>query len=300
MKRISIAFILCGLAFLTSCKLQKEGLVVMTDNSYKASVFATSKTGFGAPDGLLWRNGKLYLANEGSDALEVWTKADGLKRLADAKLGFLSPEDLVMDKDGNIFFTDDDAGGLWEVDAQGSTHLIAGKDKGLISTEGIALAADGSLLVGDGEQHEVFRVTRDGKVAEFLGKEYGITKPESMVFDDKGNLYIADEEDNVLYMLDPNHKLHRLIERRDSFSPEALCYANGLLYIADEHFGKVYVYTPNDELKPIATFAGSFRQLQGITVDDRGDLYVAVQTDLKHKVGHIIKLSKESTAIAQQ
>ena len=54
MKRISIAFILFGLAFLTSCKLQKEGLVVMTDNSYKASVFATSKTGFGAPDGLLW------------------------------------------------------------------------------------------------------------------------------------------------------------------------------------------------------------------------------------------------------
>src|SRR5712691_8312978 len=165
MKRISIAFIFCGLAFLTSCKLQKEGLVVMTDNSYKASVFATSKTGFGAPDGLLWRNGKLYLANEGSDALEVWTKADGLKRLADSSLGCLSPEDLVIDADG-----------MWEVDAKGNARLVAGKDKGLISTEGIALAPDGSLLVGDGEQHVVFRVTRDGQVSEFLGKASEITK----------------------------------------------------------------------------------------------------------------------------
>ncbi|PYS67547.1 MAG: hypothetical protein DMF73_19075 [Acidobacteria bacterium] len=121
-----------------------------------------------------------------------------------------------------------------------------------------------------------------------------------MAYDDKGNLYIADEEDNVLYMLDSNRKLHRLIDRRDSFSPEGLCYVNGLLYIADEHFGRVYVYTPNDELKPIAAFAGTFRQLQGITVDDRGHIYVAVQTDLKHKVGHIIEISKENSEIAQR
>ena len=120
MKRLSIAIIVCGLVFLTSCKLQKEGLVIMTDHSYKASVFAPSKTGIGSPDGLLWHNGKLILADEGSDSLEVWSKADGLKRLADARLGFLSPEDLVIDADGNIFFTDDDAGGLWEVDTHGA------------------------------------------------------------------------------------------------------------------------------------------------------------------------------------
>jgi len=298
MKKLSIALIACGLVFLTSCKLQKQGLVIMTDQSYKASVFATNKIGIGSPDGLIWHKEKLYIADEGASALEVWSKADGLKTLMDSSFGISSPEKLVVDAEGNAFFTDDDVGGLWEVDALGNRRLVAGKDKGLIYTKGIALAPDGSILVGDGEQHEVFRVTRDGAVSEFLGKEYGITRPEGMAYDDKGNLYIADEEDNVLYMLDPNRKLHRLIDRRDSFSPEALFYVNGLLYIADEHFGKVYVYTQNDELKPIATFAGTFRQLQGITVDDRGDLYVAVQTDLKHKVGHIIKLSKENTEVA--
>jgi sugar lactone lactonase YvrE len=300
MKRTSIAIIVCGLVFLTSCKLQKEGLVIMTDHSYKASVFATSKAGFGSPDGLLWRNGKLYLANEGSDALEVWSKADGLKRLADAKLGILSPEDLVMDKDGNVFFTDDDAGGLWEVDAKGSTHLIAGKDKGLISTEGIAMTPDGSLLVGDGEQHEVFRVTRDGNVSEFLGKEYGITKPESMVFDEKGNLYIADNEDNILYLLDSSHKLHRIIDRKESFSPETIFFSKGSLYITDSHNSKLYVYTPNEELKTIAAFSGQLKNVQGVTVDDQGDIYLSVQSDLKHNVGNIIEISKENAQVAQR
>ena len=298
MKRLSIIFVLIGLLFTTSCGLQKEGLVVMTDQSYKASVYATNKIGFGSPDGLLWHKGKLYLADEGGQALEVWTKDPGLKTLADAHFGFLSPEDLVIDADDNVFFTDDDAGGLWEIDRSGAPKLVAGKDKGLISTEGIALAPDGALLVGDGEQHEVFRVTRDGAVSEFLGKQFGITKPESMVFDEQGNLYIADNEDDVLYMLDTSHNLHRIIDRRDSFSPETIFYFKGALYITDSHNGKLYVYKPNEELRTIAAFGGQLKNVQGITVDDQGNIFLSVQTDLKHKVGHILEISKETTEIA--
>ncbi len=267
----------------------------MTDPSYKASVFATNKTGIGSPDGLVWHKGRLYIADEGASAFEIWSKADGVKTLMDKSFGISSPEKLVVDADGNAFFTDDDVGGVWEVDAQGNRREVAVADKGLIYTKGIALSPDGSLLVGDGAQHEVFRVTRDGAVTEFLGKEYGITRPEGLTYDDKGNLFIADEVDSVLYMLDPNRQLHRLIDRGDSFSPQALCYVNGVLYITDEYHGKVYTYTPKDELKPIAAFGGTFKQLQGIAVDDNGDLYVAVQTDLKHNIGHIIKLSKENS-----
>ena len=298
MKRLSIIFVLIGLLFTTSCGLQKEGLVVMTDQSYKASVYATNKIGIGSPDGLAWHKGKLYLADEGGQALEVWSKNPGLKTLVDSRFGCQSPEDLVIDADDNIFFTDDDSGGLWEVDRSGAPKLVAGKDKGLISTEGIALAPDGSLLVGDGEQHEVFRVTRDGAVSEFLGKQFGITKPESMVFDEQGNLYIADNEDDVLYMLDTNHNLHRIIDRRDSFSPETIFYFKGALYITDSRDGKLYVYKPNEELRTIAAFGGQLKNVQGVTVDDQGNIFLSVQTDLKHKVGHILEISKENTEIA--
>jgi sugar lactone lactonase YvrE len=293
MKRLVLTTFVLALFAQTACHRQKSGMVLMTDDSYRPRIIATTKAGFGSPDGLVWRNGTLYLADEGSDAMESWSPAGGLKKLADAHLGCLSPEDLVMDTDGNIFFSDDDAGGVWTVDANGSPRLLAGKDKGLISTEGIALAPDGSILVGDGEQHKVFRVTRDGVVSEFLGKQYGINKPESMVFDDRGDLYIADNVDDVLYMLDTNHELHRIIAGRESFSPETILFSKGSLYITDSHHGKLFVYRPNDELKTIAAFAGELKNVQGITTDDAGNLYISVQTDLKRRRGDIIEISKE-------
>lgn len=289
-----LAIALCGLSLLTSCNIGKEGLVLMTDQSYKASVFATNKTGFGSPDGLRWNKGKLYLADEGAGALEVWTKEDGLKKLLDAQFGTKSPEDLIIDPEGDIFFSDDDAGGVWEVEASGKQQLLAGKDKGLFSTEGIALAPDGSILVGDADQHQVFQVSKAGNVSVFLGREFGITKPESLTFDEKGNLYIADNEDNVLYLLDTNRQLHRVIDRKDQFSPETIFYSKGALYITDSKAGKLYVYTPNEELRTIAAFGGQLKNIQGITVDEQGDIYVSIQSDLKHKVGYIVKISKES------
>ncbi len=301
-KRISIssgvkclALALGVLFLLTSCKaLGKDGLVLMTDDSYKATVFATNKIGFGSPDGILWNQGKLYLADEGGVALEVWNQNDGLKKLMDSQFGTKSPEDLVIDAEGNIFFSDDDAGGVWEVDATGKQRLLAGKDKGLFSTEGIALAPDGSILVGDADAHEVFKVTKDGAVSVFLGREFEITKPESMTYDDKGNLYIADNEKNVLYLLDTNHKLHVVIDRKDQFSPETIFYSKGALYITDSRASKLYLYRPNEELKTIAAFGGQLKNVQGVTVDDRGDIYVSIQSDLKHNVGFIVKISKES------
>lgn len=289
-----LAAVLGGLFFMSSCKLGKEGLVLMTDDSYQASVFATNKSGFGAPDGIRWNKGKLYLADEGASALQVWSNENGIKKLLDSEFGAESPEDLTIDAQGNIFFSDDDAGAVWEVDVAGKQRLLAGKDKGLISTEGIALAPDGSILVGDPDQHEVFRVSRAGAVSVFLGKEFGITKPESMTFDDKGNLYIADNEDNVLYLLDADHNLHRVIDRKDQFSPETIFYSKGSLYITDSQAGKLYIYTPNEELRTIAAFAGQLKNIQGVTVDDQGDIYVSVQSDLKNNVGYIIKISKES------
>src|SRR6185436_20410374 len=103
MKRLGITLALAVLGIQTSCQMQKHGLVMMTDESYRPRVLATSKMGFGSPDGLLLRNGKFYIADEGSDTVESWSPADGLKQLAGARLGFLSPEDLIMDRDGNIF-----------------------------------------------------------------------------------------------------------------------------------------------------------------------------------------------------
>jgi len=121
-----------------------------------------------------------------------------------------------------------------------------------------------------------------------------------MVFDDRGNLYIADNEDDVLYLLDGEKKLHRVVDRKDSFSPETIFYSKGSLYITDSHNNKLYVYTPNEELKTIAAFGGQLKNVQGVTLDDEGNIYLSVQTDLKRKVGAIIEISKENSEIAKK
>ena len=141
-----VSLLLCSI-LLSGYGIDQKGMVLVTDNSYKVTVIGTNKDGFTVPDGLLWKEGRLYLADEGGSAFRVWSSANQVKTYCDASSGVKSPEDFVIDGEGNIFFTDDDAGGVWEIDRQGKTFLLAGKDKGLISTEGIALSPSGTLLV---------------------------------------------------------------------------------------------------------------------------------------------------------
>ncbi|HEX8288569.1 MAG TPA: hypothetical protein VF556_11260 [Pyrinomonadaceae bacterium] len=292
-KSVLLISFLLSCVLLSGCGLDQKGMVLLTDKSYRATVVGTNNSGFTVPDGILWNQGKLYIADEGGSSLLAWTNANDVKTLGDKSSGILSPEDLIMDAQGNIFFTDDDTGGVWEINKQGKISQIAGKDKGLISTEGIALSPNGQILVGDGETHQVLSVNRNGDVSMFLGKEYGIKKPESMVYDRKGNLYIADNEDNVLYLLTPDMKLHRPIENVEGFSPETIWYSNRILYITDSRNGKLFRYTPEEGLRTIAVFGGKLATINGITTDENDSIYLSVQTDLKHKLGYILRLDKE-------
>jgi sugar lactone lactonase YvrE len=284
--------LLLSCILLGGCGIDRKGLVLLTDKSYRATVIGTNKDGFTVPDGLLWKEGKLYMADEGGGAFRVWSDANDVKTLADASLGFRSPEDLVMDAAGNIYFTDDDAGGVWVINNQGKPFLLAGKDKGLTSTEGIALSPNGYILVGDGEKHQVFKVNNRGEVSTFLGTDYGIKKPESMVYDEKGNLYIADNEDDILYLLTPDMKLHRPIENQKDFSPETIWYSGGALYITDSRNGKLFRYTAEEGLETIAVFGGKLAAVSGITTDDQGSIYLSIQTNLKKNLGYILRLDK--------
>jgi sugar lactone lactonase YvrE len=292
MTRLTAAAALLALLWLSACGLKSKGLVVVLDDSYEAAVVATNRSGFAAPDGLLWRQGRLYLADEGAGGVGLLGEDNKLAVLCDARAGASSPEDLTMDAGGNIYFTDDDAGGLWKVDAAGKPSLVAGKEQGLVSTEGVALAPDGRILVGDGERHTVFSMNKDGAVSVLLGPERGIRKPESLAFDAEGNLYIADNEDDVLYALDRQGRLRRVIERREHFSPESIAYAQGALYLTDSRHSKLCRFTPEEGLKAVAVFGGKLKNVQGVAVSEDGEIYVSVQSDLKRKVGYIVRLSR--------
>ena len=289
----SMLWVAC-LVPLGACGVDEHGMVLVVDQSYVPAVTVTRNDGIITPDGILWWHGRLIVADEGGGALRVWTQGQDVATLCDAAAGIREPEDVVIDKEGNLFFTDDTAGGLWEVDRNGHAFAVASRSKGLFSTEGIALAPTGEILVGDGVRHEVFSVTRDGKVSQFLDVNRGITKPESMVYDEKGNLYIADNHDDVLYRLTPAKKLERVIEKRETFSPETIWYANHTLYITDSKHGKLSRYTPEDGLETIAAFAGRLHDVCGVTTDEQGQIYVSIQNN-KDEQGYVVRIGHEAT-----
>ena len=292
---ISCAFFICSLGLaalpMAGCGRETEGRVEIKDKSYSYSVYATDKDGFDAPDGLLWREGKLYIADEGGPAFRIWRK-EGVRTLSTAADGIESPEDFVVDTDGSIYFTDDDAGGVWKIDTEGKTAVLAGKQKGLVSTEGIAMSQSGDLLVGEGASGRIFAVTRKGVVSVFLGAEGGVRKPESMAYDETGNLFVADNEERVLYLLSPEKKLRALVRDREGFSPESISYADGGLYITDSDHGRLFRYDDKSGLREIAEMSGIYFKAAGVTTDRAGNIFVSIQTHIDDKHSYILKFTK--------
>jgi sugar lactone lactonase YvrE len=291
--RSAAAFtLLTTIVFSGACSLNQKAMVLMVQPSYRAEIVATSRDGITVGDGILWRQGRFYIADEGGSAIRLWSGTGQAVTVGNGK-GVKSPEDLVVDAGGNIYFTDDDAGGVWRINNFGETRRLAGPDEGLVSTEGLALTPGGDLIVGEGLSHKIFLVQSEGHVSEFLGTDAGISKAETMSFDDGGNLFIGDNEDDVLYLLTADKKLHRMIEGREDFSPESLCYSHGILYITDSKHGKLFTYTPEDGLDVLAVFGGELHPVNGVTTDDKGSVYVSVQTDLKKKIGYILKIDRD-------
>ncbi len=292
MKRSAfLAVVLMG-GLASACgELDREGMVMTLDEGTSAEVLLGNGDGISSPDGLLWSRGTLYIADEGGSAVRAWTPGRRVRTLADGRDGLSSPEDLALDASGELYATDDDIGGVWRISTRGVVASLASA-RAVGSSEGLALSPQGLLLVGDPSGRRILAVRRDGRSYALKGSDGRIRKPESFAFDGEGNLYVADNLDGTLYLLDRNGMLHRPIADRPGFSPESLHFAGGGIYITDSEHGKLFRYTPHDGLTTIAVFAGSLSNVQGITSDEAGNLYVSIQSDLDNKQGYILRLSR--------
>jgi hypothetical protein len=209
---------------LAGCGLDEEGMILVLDRSYAPELLLTEKDGITSPDGLLWEDGHLVIADEGGSALRLWTPGRPVATLASREQGLRSPEDVVRGADGSLYWTDDDTGGLWRLGANGGISQPLKAADGLPSTEGLAASPSGAILVGDGEKSRVVRLDPDGKATPL---PLAIDKPESMALDDAGNLYIADNRAGTLYMIGRDGRLYRPIAHHEGFSPESIRWATG-------------------------------------------------------------------------
>ena len=269
-------------------RLDQRAMLLVLDPAYEAETLLTNRDGISSPDGLRWEGGNLYIADEGGSAVRVLGRDGKITTLASAKQGLQSPEDFARGPDGALYWTDDDAGGLWRLAGAGPAQKVPATSS-LTSSEGLAAAPAGAMLVGAGKEGRILMVRQDGRTTLLPLR---IAKPESMAFDADGNLYIADNQDDILYLLTKDGILHRPVAGRDGFSPETLHVSQGALLITDSRNGKLHRYTPEDGLSTMAVLAGELANVQGVTSDQAGNIYLSVQTDLKARRGTVLRLRK--------
>ena len=204
--------------------------------------------------------------------------------------GFLFTEGPAVDKNGNVYFTDQPNNRIlkWSVDENKLSifHENAGRANGLYFDK------QGNILSCSDMDNEIWKIDMNGKhvvlVTDFEGKK--LNGPNDLWVHPNGGIYFTDplykrdywtrnpemqQEGEYVYYLSPdNKKLIRVdteIEKPNGIigSPDGK-----LLYVADIKARKTYVYDIQSDgtltNKKLLFEMGS----DGMTIDNKGNIYI--------------------------
>ncbi|MEJ7609122.1 MAG: SMP-30/gluconolactonase/LRE family protein [Bryobacteraceae bacterium] len=221
---LSVEKIAANYKFTEGPAWSKEGFLLFSDVPTDRILKATSEgvTPFrvksnGANGNAYDDKGRLYTCESRTRRVVRTDRKGVVETLADTFEGkrFNAPNDIVVSKSGNVYFTDPAFGsqadtrelahyGVYRISAKGDISLIA-KPEG--RPNGIALSPDGKILyVANSDERNVraYDVGRDGAVSgerTFVSAIEGV--PDGMRTDPKGNLYVAAKH---LFVFTPDGK----------------------------------------------------------------------------------------------
>jgi gluconolactonase len=215
---------------------------------------------------------------------------------ADAKLQLISDqfsftEGAAVDKEGNVFFTDQPNNKIWKYSTDGKLSVFldkAGRSNGMYfdNNDNLVSCAD--------EHNQVWRITKEGVasvlVTDFQG--HRLNGPNDLWIDAKGGIYLSDpyyQRDywerthpdaalggQHLYYLHPDHSTLTIADSN-------LVQPNGLvgtpdgkqLYVGDIGASLIYKYEINEDGSLSNRQVFIKQSADGITLDDRGNVYCA-------------------------
>jgi len=204
-----------------------------------------------------------------------------------------TPHGLRVDPDGNIWVTDIGNHLVMKFDPEGKLLLSLGK-KGEASDlpdrfnqpTDVAVTPGGDFYITDGYGNSrVLKFSRDGKLLKQWGTkgkgESEFNLPHAVCLGAKGRVYVGDRENNRVQVFDADGKF--LHQWKESGAPYGLFLAGERLFVADGRAGWVRVLDADGKLlgrwgSP-GKAAGQFRMPHMLSVDSRGDVYVAEVTN---------------------
>ena len=203
--------------------------------------------------------------------------------------GFLFTEGPAVDRQGNVYFTDqpNDRILLWSMDGQLSVFLDnTGRANGLYFDN------EDNLLSCSDLENEIWSITPEGKptvlITEYEGKK--LNGPNDLWVRPDGGIYFTDplyardywmrdpkmqQEGQYVYYLSPDRKTITPVDM-DLEQPNGIIGTpdGKFLYVADIKAGKTYIYEiqKNGTLtnKKLFTEMGS----DGMTIDNEGNIYL--------------------------
>ncbi len=184
-------------------------------------IFTFSKREFLSPSGnsngiAVDKEGNIFIAEHGNRCISIlrmktWRKEVFVDNFEGKK--FNSPNDLIVDSKGNLYFTDPPYGlagglegpnselgfcGVFKVDKDKKVKLL---NKNLLRPNGIALSKDETILfVADTEQDAIFKLRLENKQGELKEELFlRVPHPDGIKMDKLGNLWVTSSKGVVVF-----------------------------------------------------------------------------------------------------
>jgi len=231
----------------------------------------------------------------------------------DAKLQLISDqfaftEGAAVDKEGNVFFTDQPNNKIWQYSTAGKLSVFMDKSG---RSNGMYFDNRDNLVTCADEHDQVWSITKNGKVSVLVTdfKGHRLNGPNDLWVDAKGGMYLTDpyyqrdywdrtQPDAALagehlYYLHPD-KLTLTIVDDNIVKPNGVVGTpdGKQLYAVDIGASLIYKYNINED-GSLSNRQLFVKQLaDGITLDDRGNLYcagngVTVYNKVGKQIAHI-------------
>ncbi len=172
---------------------------------------------------------------------------------------FTHPHGLRIDREGNLWTTDDGSHVVLKLSPAGEVLMVLGRINTAAEADwlfnrpaDVAFDREGSIYVADGYGNSrVVKFDREGRFVKSWGK-YGsgpgeFILPHSIVIDDAGRVYVGDRENMRIQIFDTEGKY--LTEWKDIGYPYGLCLGeNHHLWMADGGFDRIVELDENGKI----------------------------------------------------
>jgi len=253
------------------------------------------------PSSIVARNGKLYVADTGSNTIVVFdVPRRKIFRFGIREPGTLAkPAGLAMDWQMNIYVADSKLQKVFVYDGFGFFLYAIGSPDDLDRPTGVAVSRDGERIYvidrsyNESDQHRVVVYDKLGKKLQVIGSRGNgdgqLNVPLQGAVAPDGTLYVLDSGNFRVQAFDREGKFLRsfgkLGKEFGNFArPRGIAVDDdGNIYVTDASFNNFQIFNPEGQLLltigegSLESNPGRYGMLSGIAVDETGRIYVVDQ-----------------------